>query len=53
MLKRSYSKIDPHGFQEKLNVVKENLFMLYEEYAKTSSTSSHAQNQQSQISFQS
>ena len=53
MLKRSFSKIDPNGFQERLNVVKIKLFMLYEEYAKNSSSSSHGQYQQSQTSLDS
>ena len=51
MLKRSYFKVDPYGFQERLNVVKDKLSMHYEEYAKNSSTLSHIQNQQSQGSL--
>ena len=45
MLKHFYSKIDPYDFQEKLNVINDKLFMLYEEYAKNSSSLSHTQNQ--------
>ena len=51
LLKHSFSKANPNGFQERLNVVKDKLSMLYKEYAKISSISSHIQNQQSQISL--